>query len=1033
MSVNGIRYLNRIILLTCTLIIAFLALSIMSINPSVVRSEELFPNSTYAYKVDLGVEGLTVKHVLMLNETSVLVVGSLGGADVVTVLDVRNPYEKPTLLQIYPLVGSVTSFSTDGFPVSRIALGTDKGEVTLFKVEGGRIIKLLHAILGADFYVRKLYVLKAPTSYKLAVLVSEGGEVSGVCASCYVYVFDESEKGVFRMGPKVGNATIKYERIYPQDIIPLTVFNTTNYYYDATKLGVVWIQFEDFIKLYLNITYRFNATLIRPASNALVEVLAYNKTSGLTYRYGFNANKEGSLEIPIPKGFYANITLWDVNGKAYVFTFDPKKALIIEDASYMSIFLPQPPITLDARRLYKIPEFLMANVEILDVSNAPSRYLGGRFTNFKINTTYSGISFVKGFQDQFSTLVFYNTEDGYLTIYRIDKDFKRVTVIKDYVGLNTACLNAITYVDGRILTVTLKDGRIKSYELSPDAKRYSLIYTYVTGSEIRRLTVIPSVEGYAYVISTSSGLQYIKTSPYLIPVFRNESALFLTYDGYVDGDLLSNLKSGVIFGNGLIVLRNLDVLAPLGKPFTLKEVLAPKVVLKVNMPGNESVTNATVVFKYPGGFYERRPGSDGIVTFENIIPGVTYEVFLKHVKPYINPINLSFTVREFRDVVLTVNMTYKMFKLKLNVNDGLGGDLIAPYKVVVDGKTLIASSRERSVNLNILYGTHTVRVEPAQGFENVYEPFETTIYLDRDMEVDVGLNRLTYVLEVRVEDSISKKLIAPLIVDVNGVKQIVDSNINRVYYILPYGNYTVYVEPSPESEGIYLPTNTSVVLKSSTTAFVRVSRVTYYVDIVVKDATINRLMGEFEVYVNESKVAVGVKDKVSIPLYYGLYSIQVRPSSDYTKIYEASSITRVKVDKNLTLEFPLKRKFYTLRIKVQEGEMPIRNAEVTFYSVELDTLITKLLTDENGVVETSLFYGPFKIEVTYAGYYPDSRVINLVDRVDEVIYLTPQPITLLFRYLPIVAVIIIAAVAVIGSLKLRAIIARRLTKEETLF
>ncbi|MEM1797582.1 MAG: hypothetical protein QXM97_07645, partial [Zestosphaera sp.] len=213
----------------------------------------------------------------------------------------------------------------------------------------------------------------------------------------------------------------------------------------------------------------------------------------------------------------------------------------------------------------------------------------------------------------------------------------------------------------------------------------------------------------------------------------------------------------------------------------------------------------------------------------------------------------------------------------------------------------------------------------------------------------------------------------------------------------------------------------------------RISRNTYTLSLSIRDATINILRGTFDVFANDTRVASDVAQNVSVVLPYGSYTLQVRPTSRYEVAYNPSQTVLIKLTNNTSLNIPVTRRYYNLRVRVQEGETPIKNAEVRFYSLETGNLITTLNTYEEGLVETKLFYGDIRIEVIASGYFDEIKVITLDRDTDLPVYMSPQPITLFFRYLPVVAVIIIAALAVYGTLKLRTIIYQRLRKEETLF
>jgi len=1032
------KHLSVIIFLT--LLSASLAMLLGHVQPltqAQAQMQDIELSTPYAYTIPVKIVGnLSVTKVLMINETVVMVVASGPSRDYVALLDVSNPYTDAVVLQLYPLVGRVTSFSTNGWPTTRVSIGTDKGEVLLFSVSGGRIYKMLEAVLGADFYVKKIAILKnASGMYKVAALVSEGPLTTGACTSCYIYVFSEGSNGVLKIGSKVGNATTSYEGILPQDIAPLTIFDGLGYYYDASMFAITWVEKGDLITLVFNVTYRVDDTLT-PASGALVEVIAYDTEQGLTYRYGLNANNKGVAEIPVPRGLIAQVSVWDIYGRNYNYTYDTSVLPSYVDRVYVTTFiLNAPPVTTPASAYYKTPEFLLANLQVLDVSGAPDTYANVGFMNFKILPTASGLSFLKGVNDTEYLITYHDPEDEDLKLIRINTSLNKTSVTTEYAGVGARLSSALTLHDGRLAVLVLSDGRVKVYSLieSGGSKSYRLLNTYVAGGKISKVKIFSDGETQAIFLETPEGLQILRLTPYLTPLLRKDLVLNFAEEPHVDSDILSDFSVGVACGGDkLTILKNLNLMIG-GEPVSVESFKAGKAVIKVVPPGNESVTEASITFKYPGGALTKTPSKDGLVVFSNILPNVTYEITVTHSRPYVNPAETLIKVNTFVDVYLEIPLTYKEFTLYLSVADSVSRDLVAPYSVVIDNKTVIQSTTSRYAEVRVLYGTHVLRVGPAPGYENVYESFETTLTVSSNQSVDVTLFRKIYLLELRVEDALTTKLIAPVEVEVGGEVQTVDPAVARAYFVLPYGDYTVFVRPLEGYEAIYRPTAINLTLASPTTKVVRISRNTYTLNLSIRDATVNILKGTFEVFVNDTKVVSDVAQNVSVVLPYGTYVVQVRPTSRYEIVYNPSQTVLVKLTDDMLLNIPVTRKYYNLRVRVQEGETPIKNAEVRFYSLETGNLITVLNTYEEGLVETKLFYSDIRVEVIAPGYFDETRTITLDRDTDLLVYMSPQPLTLFFRYLPIIAVIIIAALAVYGTLKLRAIIYQRLRKEETLF
>lgn len=1030
---------NTLLTIASICVVLTLTASLFNTPYALTQAQSINLNIPYAYRIPALIPGnLSVSRLLMLNETAVLVIASGGGRDYVAVLDVANPYVEPEVLQLYPLVGRVTAFSTDGWPVTRISVGTDKGEVMLFKVGGGRIYRMLDVALGADFYVRETVVMRAAAGdFKVAALVSERGVEGGVCASCYVYVFSERVSGVLKIGSSVGNATASYQGILPQDIAPLTVFTGSTYYYDASRLIITWMR-QDFITLVVNVTYPQD-TELKPASEALVDVVAYNATSGLKYSYGFNTGADGTVGIPVLRGLMVNITVRDVNMRTYLLRYDTSKIPgYVSTISLPRIVLNAPPLTIPASAYYETPEFLLANLEVLDVSNAPYGYSKVGFVNFKVSPTDSGLTLLKGVDDTRYVITHYDSKRGFVNISRVDAALKRASLTTEYVGSNTGLSFSMTLRDGRLLVLALSDGRVKTYSLVPGAREYyRLEYTYVYGRSVSRVGLFMGGDTPAIFITSPSGLQVVRLTPYLTPILRRE--LTLNYagghseGGYVDSDILSDFSAGVVCNDGrLTVMRNLDLLVG-GSPVSVDSFTAGNAFIRVVPPGNESATYATVTFKYPGGSLTRVPDENGMVIFENILPGIKYEVTVKHSKPYVNPNTTYIELSDFGDVHLNIYLTYKEFVISLRVSDAISGDLIAPYNVVADGRFLISSSVSRDAEVKLLYGVHNITVAPASGYENVYESFERTLLLSSDQTLEVTLNRRVYLLEVRVEDAVTVKLIAPVEVVIDGVSQLIDVTAPKAYFILPYGNYNITVKPVPGYEAIYKTLLSNVSLTRASMRVLKVPRNTYSLYLSIRDVTVNILRGTFDVYVNNTRVAGDIAQNTTLTLPYGIYSLQVKPTSRYEVMYNPSQTITLKLTNNTSVNVPLTRRYYTLRVRVQEGETPIKNAEIKFINAETDMLIAILGTYEEGYVETKLFYGPMRIEVTYPGYYDEVRTVSLERDTEVIVYMSPQPVTLFFRYMPVVAVVIIAIIGIYGVLKLRTLIYQRLYKEESLF
>lgn len=155
------------------------------------------PTLIYGYKLSAYLPGnLSLTEIYSVSPTTVMGIATSGSNYYIVVLELENPYEEPRLTQLYPVLGEITAIATNGWPVKRIAVGTSMGELLIFNIEGGRIYQLVDRVLGADFYVKKILVLRNSTSdnFVYAVMVDEAGG-GNVCAQCSIYVVSEIQPG----------------------------------------------------------------------------------------------------------------------------------------------------------------------------------------------------------------------------------------------------------------------------------------------------------------------------------------------------------------------------------------------------------------------------------------------------------------------------------------------------------------------------------------------------------------------------------------------------------------------------------------------------------------------------------------------------------------------------------------------------------------------------------------------------------------------------------------------------------------------
>ncbi len=977
-----------------------------------------------------------IRNLVLLNASRALLVGDLNGTDVVQVVDFSDPYRGVKVIQTYPLSGRVTAVASNGYPLERIAIGTDKGEVLLFKVDGGRIHLLLHLIQGADFYVSKLLVLKSLGTYKVVALVNEAGRGAQVpCITCHVYVFDENSTFALRIGPQVGNATESYELVYPQDIAAAMVISESGYYYDASRFAVAWVPYQEFYEISISITYLEDNDTVA-ASGALVHVLAYDPLRMVYFRYGVNADDEGRAQVLVPVGYMANFTIEDVNGKKYTIAFDPGEYFPGLRKIYFSLQLEAPPVTIPANLIYGVPEYLLAVIEILDLSNAPYEYSQVKVLDFKVNPAISGFNLLKGVGTEEYIMTYYDPSDGFTYLRTFDSSFNAVGTSRDYVGRETRVVHSFTFSSGRYVVVGFLDGRIKYYEKSGDV--YFFDQEVHAGGNLRKITPLPRGEGYYLLAVSSAGVQIIRIDEFQLPYLRVDTEVSFSFTGLQDADALIDL--GVFVTGGaerLLVGLNIGSLIFSSKPVDLNDYMAPSVTIVVKAPAGEDVTGTQVIIKYPGGEIVRSFTGEPI-TVNNLIPGMTYEIRVVPNLPYLREFSTSVVVEDYSDLIVEAYLEYKEYSVRLSVSDELSGDLIAPYTVLVDGEVLVASTTERFLDLLLLYGNKTITIRPADGFENVYEASGFSVFIDKDLELEVVLQRKEYEVEIVPVDPLSKELLAPLKVRVYNefvdAEKVLGFGGTKVVFKLPYGTYKALMEPLRGYEGIYQPAAFTFNLTKPTILTPEISRVHHLLNATIRDVTAGILIGKFNVYVNGTKVLEKVGGNFSLTLPYGKYVIAIAPSEEYAKVYEVPKSITVTLSNYTEVEFSVARKYYNLKVLVVDDVgNPIKNAEVSVRSIDLGLTITTLLTDDNGEISTQLFYGAYNIEVRADGYVTQFKDVILDKDLEVSIQLAPQPITLLLRYFPIMVIVIVIAVAIALVLKLRSRILERLATEEEVF
>ena len=990
-------------------------------------------SGSHPYIIELNTS-IAPESVFLLSRDEVFLVGECNGSSVAEILNVSNPYIKPQVIQTYPLMGSVTAVATNGYPVERIAIGTDKGDLTIFKVDGGKIYLLLHAVLGTDFQVNKLLVMKGSKDYKVAALVSETKRSGGVCTNCHVYVFDENSGNVLRIGPYEGNATLSIGNVLPQDMTAAIIVNEGNYYYDASHFVVTWLPYN-FYSLMINVTYRSTGGEIKPAAGALVELLAYNPSIRETFKYGVNLDRRGVTEIPIPLGYAVNITVTDVEGRKYYGHVDAITESSLVRKAYVSIVMNASPVTLDASLFYKTPPYELASPHILNVDKVPETFTFITSLNdARINPASTGLSLLKGGKSNYYILYYYDPASGSAYIRTYDSNYRFINEVADYVGKSLKSLGAFTYPDGRLVITAYDSGKIKSYSIDNDGVSHFL-YELRVGNNVRKFKVIPSSGTYIYITHTDTGLQIVRELPYQVPILRLGTRLGYG-EGAVDSDVSSDLNTVVIaYPNKLFVGENLKNVIMEGKPVDMDKFKAPTLTLHLLPPPHGTLNGTVVTMQYPGGklIKEITAPSGAVLQFPNIIPGEKYTLIVNHPAPYVMTFQETITPQNYSDLNIYLNLAYKIYNVTVSVSDSITGEKpLTPYDIYVDNKLVASKVNVMKVTLPLIYGTHEIKVTPSKGYENVYESYSTTVTVPKTSEINATLKRIVYPVQVMVVDRYSKTLLAPILVKVKGVgSKIISFGGDKATFSLPYGNYTVIAEPIEGYDNIYLSASVRLSVTKPTTTSIVLERKSYTLNISIVDKTAGKVITPFNIFVNSTQVAASVKDFANVTLPYGVYTVSILPASGGEAVYNVPRPKEIELFNNSEVIFPLTRKFYKIKILVIDDiGSPIKNAEVTFYSIDKRAQITTLLTDSSGYVYGSLFYGGYKVTVNAKGFYTEEQDIFVNKDTELTIQLHPQPLTIIIRYLPVIAIVVIAVLAMFLALKIKAKIVERMPREE---
>lgn len=847
----------------------------------IFKAGDELPVYLYEFKLNTS-----INYIVTLSKDLVVVLGSLGGTSVIQFINISDPFIGPQIIYTYPLTGTLTSYAIDGYPTNYLAVGTDVGEVIVFSVSDGRLYEKLHYLQGADFTVYDLYLLKTPTTIKLLALSVN----TRLPSERYLYVFDVNTRGVLRLGPLVGNFTYAVEGITPYIIAPAKVITNDGYYYDPSHVFVAYTGLT--ATLVINATYIYNNTLL-PASNLYVEIVVRNVTGSVIYTYDTNLDEYGKGEVLAPIGYLIDIIAYDVYGNSYRATVNLSGVLGPEVRS-LNITLYYPPNTRKA--LAGMPVFIKA----FDLSEAPIKYgisAEMYIPNYRGTPLYvlKPINLRLRERDTIrDPYLIITKHSDYLNLtYMYDDYVLADLLLYDYLGYGSGDVRFIeSDVNATYLIVALSDGRIKVYRCRDSLNNQHWLEQEYISLGIPLNLKLSFIKGKPYyILYTTGGLQVISLDPIQIPVLRLDNLLTFNIPEAKHADSLPDLSLIAIGGgNRLVLIRNLNKYLELygPRPIDLNRVKLPSVTITVLAPERTPSSNVRVVLKYGNVCREFLTDALGKVILDNVFPG-EYLISIYPQVGYLNPINTTIYVSKAPHVTYEFVLNYATYELNLFINDEVEGGPQVPLDIYINGTVLVSNYSLNYVSTKLLCGNYSLLIKPQRNYAYFYEPLNTTLTLDRDLTLNITLNRKSYNVTINIIDSISRDMITDEVIVI--IAEEVRSVRGSLTMRLKAGEHVVNILVPPELSDKYSSTSKRIRIVTDSTISVDVPRRNYVANFSLLDLLTKELAtGLFDVYVNESKVLAGVSNSFSLILPYGTYLIIIKPRPPYDSMYLASDL-----------------------------------------------------------------------------------------------------------------------------------------------
>lgn len=940
----------------------------------------------------------TIVDVLTLNITHSVLVVSYGGYSAVIVVNLVDPVGGARIEQSYPLAGKVTAIAVDGYPPTRFAVGSDRGEIYLFRIGGGRLYKLLHLIQGADFRILSLFVARAADRYKLIATVSEGYP-TGLCTNCYVYVFDENLLGAFVISPHVTTTvTGYYKRVYPQIAVPAKVYTPSGYYYKADSVALFWAPYIDTVVAELNISQLVNATAIEPARGALIEISVLDPVTRVIRVYGWNADEGGRAFVPIPRGYLANVTV--VGSTRKFLLKENVNTTAIAKRFKIEAVIPEK-VSIDlAEEIYGLPFFAKYYIDFLDLTGAPESYRVLRSLDKEFYPTVSLPQFI-GYGGGYIIAI---TNRSFLEIYDLDHTLglrSRVPIGVEYLGMAPPSIVDVIACSRDNVIIGFSDGRIKHYVFNSLRNSYDFAQAIVTlGSLVRMVPLSNS----SYFTFSTRGVQIVVLTPFQLPILRTGLQAEFSVEGLVSASALPGAELvALATPSSLYTVINLNRAITVPIPVNLDNYRAPSLIVKVLPPvTREQVGGSRVILRYEIEGKEREIAKTltrDNVTFANVVPGMRYSILVipprDYIHNYTTVVDVPYCEERCRDVVIQAKLRYRDFAVKLILRDEFGGALLGRIRVVIDDKVYSYVALE-GLDVRLLYGYHNVTIE---SLDRYYQTLSTRIRVEADAELIFVLERARYNLTIVLTDELTRRVADPrFTVYINGSAHY-PNQASILSVTIPAGATNITAAPFREISSIYRSYSATVIVNRSSTIEVVIGRAMYRLTILVLDELTKQ-----EIFIKAS-IRINGTDKyrdihlprdIYLPCAY--YVIEVIPVEEYVSIFSIG-VTELLLDSDGVASIVMPRNTYILDVFFRDAysEKPVVPLRVllngSHYSVLMAPSLSLPLRAANYVVRVE------PVEEHSGSYIPVEKTLRLVSNTRLVIDIVRQNYTLTLRFI----------------------------------